>query len=343
VPSRWLLRLEALTSGPLAAAVAARGARWLRWQEALDRPAFETRQPRPAPCPPLHVRPRELSVTEIETWVRDPYALFARKILGLKALAPIDPDPDAADFGRFVHQALDDFIGETPGDLADDALAHLLACGERHFGNMPREAAVRAFWWPRFQQIARWFVAAERQRRGNLERSATEVKGLLVLETVSPPFTVRARADRIDQLKDGSLVTIDYKTGAPPTRREVGAGFAPQLPLEALIAMHGGFEGIPAGNVAALEYWRLKATGGEIQGLEGGRARLPPAPELAARARAQLEALIARFDDPSTPYLPRPRPRYAPAHSDYEHLARIKEWSVTGAEDGGEDGGGDGA
>ncbi len=344
VPSRWLLRLEALLDGPFADAVTARGARWLHWQEALDRPTAEARQRRPAPCPPLHVRPRNLSVTEIETWARDPYALYAKKILELEALAPIDPDPDAADFGRFVHQALDDFIRETPGDLADDALAHLLACGERAFGNMPRGAAVRAFWWPRFQQIARWFIGEERRRRRDRLGSVTEVKGLLVLETVSPPFTVRARADRIDQLKDGSLVTIDYKTGAPPSRREVGAGFAPQLPLEALIAMHGGFEGIPAGNVAALQYWQLKAVGSEITSLEGGtgETKLPPPADLAAQARRELETRIAAFDDPSTPYMPRPRPRYAPAYSDYEHLARIKEWSVVGGEDGDEGGSGDG-
>ncbi len=57
-----------------------------------------------------------------------------------------------------------------------------------------------------------------------------------MIEAIEGPFTIRARADRIDTLADGRLVIIDYKTGAPPTAKQVEAGFAPQLPLEAMIA-----------------------------------------------------------------------------------------------------------
>lgn len=328
VASRWLLRLDALLAGPLAEAMAAAGRRWLDWQEALDRAERLSPQPMPEPRPPLAARPRDLPVTDIETWVRDPYALYAKRILGLAALAPLARELDAADYGRFIHQALDDFVRETPGPLGNDALDRLLACGRRRLGNLADEAAVRTFWWPRFERIARWFLAAERQRRADVVRSATEVSGAIVLETMTAPFTVRARADRIDVLADGSLVIIDYKTGAPPTRKQVGAGFAPQLPLEALIALEGGFADLPPANIAALEFWRLKAADGEVKRLVGGRPPLPPPAELAARAKEQLRQLIATFDDPATPYLPRPRPSYAPAFSDYEHLARIKEWSV---------------
>jgi ATP-dependent helicase/nuclease subunit B len=338
VPSRWLVRLDALIAGARRAAVCAAGVRWLAWQKALDQPSATQPQPRPEPRPPLAARPRDLAVTDVELWLRDPYALYAKHILKLKPLEPIDADPDAADFGQFMHQVLDDFARETPPPLPDDALARLLNIGERRFGNLPRPATVRAFWWPRFERIARWFIAEQRRREGELDATATEVKGAIVLETLAAPFRVRARADRIDQLKDGSLVIIDYKTGAPPTRKEVAAGFAPQLPLEAAIAARGGFEGVGQGVVAGLEYWRLKAAGSSVTPLDGGRPALPPPPELARQTEERLRRWIALFDDPATPYVPRPRPRYAPRYSDYEHLARVKEWSVGGGEEGDESG-----
>ena len=332
VPSRWLSRLDALLSGhPAAPASAGRG---LDWQACLDRPLASTPIEVPMPRPPVGDRPRDLSATDVETWVRDPYALYAKRILRLKALEPIDPDPDVADYGRLVHQALETFVREHAGELPADAFERLLACGDRLFDAMPKGSGVRAFWWPRFLQIARWFIRAERQRRGEITASATEVSGLVVIEAIEGPFTIRARADRIDTRADGRLVIIDYKTGAPPTAKQVKAGFAPQLPIEAMIAGGHGFEAVAGDAVAALEYWQLKSTGGEIRSLEDwGREPLPAPPELAAETRRRLVALIGAFDQAETPYMPRPRPRFAPRFSDYEHLARIKEWSVPGAED----------
>ena len=46
-------------------------------------------------------------------------------------------------------------------------------------------------------------------------------------------FTLRARADRIEQRRDGGFTIIDFKTGQPPGIREVYAGFSPQLTLKA--------------------------------------------------------------------------------------------------------------
>ena len=326
VPSRWLLRLDNLGRD----ALPARDARWLHWQGLLDAPKAIRSAPPPAPRPPVEARPRRLSVTQVEAWMRDPYGIYARHVLGLKALDPIDADPGAADYGSLIHRALDDFQGAHPGPLPEDALDLLMESGQKTFGRFLDRPGVWAFWWPRFECIARWFVALERRRRDFVRASASEAVGSLDLDGPAGPFTLTARADRLDMLADGTIAVIDYKTGAPPSRREVAAGFAPQLPLEAAIAEAGGFEGVPAAPVSAMEYWRLRGgeVGGEIRDAGGD------VPALISHALTGLGSLIAAFDSGDTPYEARPRPDQAPRFSDYEHLARVKEWSTAGGDEG---------
>jgi len=328
VPSRWLLRLEAVMAAA-GLSFAGDGGQWLEWQALLDAPAARVPVQRPAPRPPVEARPRRLSVTEIETWMRDPYAVYARHVLGLRALDPIDADPGAADYGNLVHRALERFLAAHPLRLPEDAEARLAAIGEEVFAEVLARPGVWAFWWPRFQSVARWFLAMERQRRAGLRRTLCEVVGKVEIEAPGGPFLLHARADRVDVLADGSLALIDYKTGATPKKREVAAGFAPQLPLEAAIAEAGGFEGVAPAKVSQLLFWRLKG------GADGGE-EIPAGDDPGALAEAALEglrALVAAFDDAATPYEARPHPDMAPRYSDYLHLARVKEWAVAGEEE----------
>ena len=250
VPSRWLLRLETLLRGSEAESALAAGAAWLPWQRGLDQPDAVEAAPRPAPAPPVAARPRSLSVTQVETWMRDPYAIYARYVLGLRALEPLDADPDAAEYGSLIHRALDAFLSKGPDLASDAAFEALMETGKRAFGPALDRPGVWAFWWPRFARIARWFLDFERQRSGGVRERLCEVAGVLMVPGPAGPFTLTARADRIDWLTDGSLTIIDYKTGAIPKQDEVAAGFAPQLPLEAAIALGGGFKGIARADVS---------------------------------------------------------------------------------------------
>jgi len=333
VPSRWLLRLDTVMS--------AAGLAWkpppsggpLAWQALLDQPERRLVPAPPEPRPPLAARPRQLSVTQIETWMRDPYALYAQKILRLPALEPIDADPGAAERGVAIHQALDRFLRDCPAALPADAETRLLALGAEAFGAALERPGVRAFWWPRFERIAHWFIAEERERRRHRALIRSELSGRLELAMPAGAFTLTAKADRIDRGAAGGLVLVDYKTGGVPRLEEVRQGFAPQLPLEAAIAEAGGFDGIAAEAVSALEYWRL--SGGDPPGEAFPLARsAEELRRLVEDALAGLCRLIAGFDDPCTPYRAVPRPERAPRHSDYGHLARVKEWSIAG--EGGE-------
>ena len=319
VPSRWLLRLDAVL----------RALRLeIRAQETIEEAARlidEPTEPPPRPaapaCPPLAARPRRLSVTEIETWLKDPYAIYARHVLDLKALDELDADPGRAELGTIIHGALDEFLKLYPRELPAEAEAELLRIGRECFGALLSRPGVWAFWWPRFERIVRWLVGEERSYRRGLEESLSERRGSLLLSAPGGPFTLTAKADRIDRLKEGGFAIIDYKTGLLPSKREIAAGFAPQLPLEGAILRAGGFEGLK-GAPSALEYWRLGQgeRAGERVRIDDGNPAV-----LIDDSLHRLERLIARFDDPSTPYLAVPWVRRAPRYSDYRHLERVEE------------------
>ena len=337
IPARWLLRLEAYLKllGIDQNVIAASGQSapvWRGWRQRLDRAEMVQPIARPKPMPGAKRRPAGLSVTQIETWMRDPYAIYARHILNLRPLDPIDQDPDFSDLGTIVHQALHHFVSEFPDDLPAAAEARLLEIGRDEFRPFENKPAVMAFWWPRFEKIARWFLANELALRPNLDESRTELEGTLKLTEVKPAFELRARADRIDRQANGDLVVIDYKTGAPPPLKEVLLGLAPQLALEAAIIQGGVFKDLAKGPVARLEYWRLSggATSGEIKEVrQPGRGGAPVDPnDLAAEARTGLVALLQAFGRDGAAYPPVPRAEYASRFNDYEHLERIGEWSV---------------
>ncbi|WP_338092746.1 double-strand break repair protein AddB [Allostella humosa] len=343
VASRWLLRLDTMLEA-LGRRVPTAGHAGV-WQQRLDdraagqdgvpvaRPARPIAPPRPAP--PVALRPRSLRVTEIETWLADPYAIYARHLLRLRALDPLDMDPGAAERGTMIHKALDEFIREfpPPGALPADALARLLHHGERALADLLQRPIVRAFWWPRFERIAEWFLAEEAGRRGGIVGSWTECNGTWMLAGPAGPFRLSGRADRIDRLASGEATIIDYKTGGVPNGRAVTSGRAPQLPLEAAMVAAGAFPLVAQGPVAALAYWRLSgaAPAGEVTEIARTRDQVEA---LVADAHDGLVELIARFDDPATPYLARPRPDWAPRFSDYTHLARVGEWAEGAGEDG---------
>ena len=322
VPSRWLLRLDAAL-GPLQ--TIPRASRYLEWSRDLDDAGAPSPAGAPMPRPPAAARPRELSVTEIETLIRDPYAIFARRILRLKSLDPIDASPGAAERGNFIHEALDRFIATHPGKLPDDAEAQLVELARDAFGDALDRPGVRAFWWPRFLRVARWFVEFERARRAKgVSVIATECRGAIEIALPARAFRLKAKADRIDRA-DSGLVILDYKTGAVPSKKQVEAGLSPQLPLEAAIAEGGGFDGVPAAPVSHLVYVRLTGRDppGEETSLDIDVAKL------AVESLAGLTRLLAAYENEEMPYRSRPRPVFLRGAGDYDHLARVKEWAST--------------
>jgi ATP-dependent helicase/nuclease subunit B len=321
VPSRWLLRLDAVLRAvgldgrhgpdPEIAAAAALS----------DQPRESRPLPRPEPRPPLAARPRQLPVTEIETWRRDPYAIYAKHILKLRALDELDADPDRADLGIAIHNALAEFVRRHPHDLPAHAERELLEIGEWKFGPLLSRPSAWAFWWPRFERIARWFVAEEQTRRAGIVESRSEVEGKIEIDAPGGKFTILARADRVDRLASGELAVIDYKTGSVPRKQDIAAAIAVQLPLEGAIAAAGGFGDFAGAPVAALEHWKLG--GGNPAGIID--AASDDSESLIAQVLSAIRAHIARYDEPAMPYRPVPVAKWRPRYSDYAHLERLTE------------------
>jgi len=332
VASRFTQRLAAVAGEAQWKSALERGARYVAWARDLDHAEKITPAKRPRPTPPLEVRPTRLSVTEIEHWLRDPYTIYAKHILRLAPLDAVDTPPGARDRGTVIHGAIGDFTEQYAKGLPPDPLGRLLAIGEKHFAPLQDFPEARAFWWPRFQRIARWFVAWETGRRANAATLFAEVPGSLELPFGKRTFKLTTRADRIELLADGSYAILDYKTGSTPTEKQVRTGLSPQLTLEGAILRAGAFEGVPAGSLSQFAYVSLRGRepAGEESAIEfkdGGSAD-----HYADKALAKLKGIVARFEDEATPYRSLVSPMWKTRYGDYDHLARVKEWSA-GAED----------
>jgi ATP-dependent helicase/nuclease subunit B len=336
VASRFLHRLEAVAGETRWKEATAAGEQYVFFAEELDRPDTVRPVAQPAPKPPRATRPLKLSVTAIEDWLRDPYTVYARHILKLDALDPVDMPLSAADRGSAIHNAIGEFTKTYANKLPDDPVPMLREIGQKHFAPLMERPEARALWWPRFQRIAKWFSEWETARRGNLDAIEAEIKGEISIQLDNErTFHLSARADRIERRADGTFVILDYKTGQPPTGKQVRMGLSPQLTLEAAILREGGFDRIDAGaSVGELVYVRL--SGNNPPGEERSLAlkiknETPQSPDEAADyARAQLEALIRKFENEDEPYRSLVLSMWTSRYGTYDDLARIKEWSAAG-------------
>jgi ATP-dependent helicase/nuclease subunit B len=339
VPSRFLQRIKAFTGDDIWRSMVQGGERYLALARAIDTPLPVTPMPRPAPKPDPALFPRTLSVTEIETLVRDPYSIFAQHVLKLDALEPIAVAPSAAERGTIIHDILGGFAADYPDALPPHALEDLIQRGEDRFKDVAESfPELYAEWWPRFERMATAFVVWEEARRAEIAQVHAERSGALPIALADgSTFTLRARADRIEARRDGTFAIIDFKTGAPPGVKEVFAGFSPQLTLEAAMLMQGAFKDLPASpDTPSLVYVHTS----------GGRTPLKPreiAPprgdtrsvaDIVEEHRIKLAELVGHYVSGETGYRSRPYAKYAKRFSDYDHLARVKEWSLASAGDG---------
>lgn len=326
--SRWWLRLETVLAANFGNKKEDKEKyaflydnKYSLWAKYAERAAKMLPIKSPCPCPPVAARPRKLSAVNFEMLMRDPYTIFAKYILNLYPLEELDSDVGYSDYGNIVHKVIQKFNNiYNTGKYPENAGERLLKMGKDEFAANNIGADIKAFWWPKFVKTIEWLTAAEKTYRGDILKVHNEVCGSMNFDSAGGKFTITAKADRIDETKDGRLNVLDYKTGKARSVKEIITGMAPQLPIEGLIAESGGFSEIPAKKVAGLRYWRLgreEIAANEEQSRKGLEKTL-----------LYLQTLIMHFDNESTPYFAKPNPSDAPSYSDYDHLSRFLEWSV---------------
>jgi ATP-dependent helicase/nuclease subunit B len=310
VASRLWLRLEAMTGG------VSRSPLHAKWGRLVDRPAEHRPADRPAPAP--RERPDLISVTEVDRLKADPYAFYARRILRLRTLDPVDADPTAAWRGSAVHEVLDRWMKE---DRCDPA--KLRPRAEAFLAGASAHPLMRALWQPRLMEAIDFIAAEVEKKRAEGRRPlAAEVEGMCRIAGIR----LKGVADRIDRCADGSLAIVDYKTGQPPSNKAVAEGYSLQLGLLGLIAEHGGFPDIE-GEAGCFEYWSLARKGGRLGYVAspvGGRSGLDAA-DFTTIAERNFLAAAEKWLTGSEPFTAKLHPEYAP-YGDYDQLMRLDEW-----------------
>jgi ATP-dependent helicase/nuclease subunit B len=322
IAARWLQRLQQFAKGLGVSEALAPRTDWTGIARSLRRVDNIVRLDRPAPKPAVALRPRRLTVTDIEVWRRDPYAIYAEHILKLEPLDPLDAGIGARERGSLVHEALEIFIREFPGELPGNADLRLVEIADGLFRDMDIPPALRAIWRPRFIHAARWFVGEERKQREAITGSIVEIKGALTIVGPGGTFLLEGRADRVDLLKGGGAAIIDYKTGDHPTAPQMESFLAPQLPLEGAMLAEGGFKELA--KLVPRELIYVRFSGGAIPGAWDVMG--VDAPKLSAEAHAWLAQRVAQYDDAGQGYLSRAIAFRANLRGPYDHLARVGEW-----------------
>ena len=236
VASRFVQRLAAVAGEARWNAAIERGAQYLALGARSSTGRHGRPRPiaRPEPKPPRDARPKSLSVTEIETLLRDPYSIYARHVLRLRPLDAVDTPLGARDRGTVIHEAVgtftEQFADKLPDDAVDGAAPHRRAARSPRLQDFPD---ARAFWWPRFQRIARWFAQFETERRPTHHQAARrDPRQAGNSARRRRLHAAHARRPHRSSSRDGRYAILDYKTGRVPSRKQVRTGLAPQLTLE---------------------------------------------------------------------------------------------------------------
>lgn len=316
IPSRFILRVRALLGDDLIARHTDTDA--VAWARAIDRAERMPRYARPEPRPDEKQRLVDVSVTALDRLRSDPYQFYASSILRLKELDPLDAEPTPAWQGELAHAILEKWH-DGKGSLPDLAAQELAA--------MNAHPLTRVLWRPRLLKALEWVeqtIAADPSRTPfKWERwGEMKLRGVRVF----------GRIDRLDRKADGSFVVIDYKTGSPPSGKQVESGFALQLGTLGLLVEAGGFEGV-TGQASGFEYWSLGKNKDSDTGFgyvatpikEGNKRSGVALEDFLPAARRYLDEALDHWIIGNEPFTARLNPD-APGYATYDQLMRLDEW-----------------
>lgn len=337
LPSPLLQRIDAFVGEEQARQLRQRGARWLAEAHAVDFAGLPRPAQRPVPRPPASIRPRRLSITEIEPLMRSPYDIYAKHVLNLKRIEPLGTEPSARERGTMIHGVFERFVAEGHDFESREALGTMMAMAREAFAGLDSVRERRDIWLKRFERAAVQFLEFERARDDEIAARHAETKGEWAFPHLDN-FVLVGKADRIDLRRDGTLEIIDFKTGGVPQPKDMTAFDAPQLLLEAAMAQAGVFPGVEPADTSALLYIKIGLGPAAFQlkpfKLRNGMSLMAAVDEIVRRMQGHVDAFLLRDTLPMTARI---RPRVETGRKswpgDYDHLARTDEWTLTAGVD----------
>ena len=333
-PSRFIQRLEAFLGEDRSQALYAKTAHFNSLITQIDARDAAKLSPRPVPTPPAKIRPRRLSITEIETLVRDPYAIYAKHVLGLRKLRALGAAPDTAERGNLIHEVLGTFVQNQLDFLAPDAHQKLMEIANDVYAKLDDVADRRDIWLRRFSAIAHTVIEFEKNRDQNVINRNAEIRGSMTMQVADEEFTIYGDADRIDILNSSGAELIDFKTGSIPSNKDMQNFMSPQLPMEAMILRQAGFEGVPQADSDALTYIKLSHGPNpfEVTSFATGKQSLDAVVDDYWRHFSGYAQIMLMQDHTAmaAQLMPKENQQFA---GDYDHFARQKEWMIDQGDD----------
>jgi len=341
ISSRWVWRLKTLLQGAygdkkIVETRLRTADHYLEIARKMDFIAAEDVTPAtaPRPMPPTDKRwttdkGRSLSITEVKTFIRDPYSIYGKHVLGLKRLKDLDHQNEASEFGSAIHLGIENFLKANKAPFTEMDDAKLVEAFNAAFVEYKYTPEVIAKERARFKAIAESLRAEMNARHAEgYKQEGLEIWGKAKIP--DRDFTIRGQMDYVERGMEG-YGFVDFKTGTPASDSEVAAGFDPQLPLAAFILREGGLKNHKAAGTARLGYMRVKGSNDDFKYTPIGKKK--SVNELVDESVETLTKLIDRYDDPKTPYESQVRAQYTNSWSDFDELARRAEWAGM---DGGE-------
>ncbi len=290
------------------------------WLDYLHKPLQYTPAQEPLPSPPITARLAEIHATEVETLMRDPYEFYCSSILKLKPLDEVDSEADSRDFGIMIHELMASLARNFLTHSREEHLNILLEQAERGFHRLGYPPVLAVLWLPRIKRALEWALENEAARRSRYSKTYAEIKGAIDLSG----FKLKARADRLDY-NNAEIALVDYKTGTPPSLKDISTGKRPQILVEALIAEGGGFDATGTTNthISELAFWKIN---GRDDGVVTELADSTVIRQLLADFKEHLPLMLEQFLRSDSAFYVANSGK--PLASRYRHLERWEEWGI---------------